>query len=397
MIPVLTALEEILARARLLETEQIFLSDAGGRVLAGPLCSPSDLPRFDRSAVDGYAIAQDDPAELFEVLGEIRAGEPSLYQIKKGQAVRIFTGAMLPQGAGQVVMQEDILIERDKIRIIRSSGASHIRQRGEDAREGEVLIPSGRRLGPAEMALLAGVGEVRPKVRMMPRVVHLVSGDELVDPGEEPVGAEIRDSNSILMSEMIKVGGARLILQERVPDGLNPFLEVLQKVGQDAYDILLVSGGASVGAYDFGRALLLKLEFEIHFEQVNLRPGKPFIFGSRGRQLAFVLPGNPVSHWVVFGLFIRPLLGAMMGLSLTDETHIASLEEDFFYQPNPRPTFWPARARLQSDHLMVTALPWQSSGDLTGIVGSNAWICLPSMASSHRKGDKVEVRLLGHL
>lgn len=398
MIPVATALEQILARVRLLETEQIFLSDAGNRVLGEPVCSPTDLPPFDRSAMDGYAILKDDPAETFEVLGEVRAGEPCLHRIQGGQAVRIFTGAMVPEGAGLVVMQEDVVAEGEKsIRIIRSSGMTHIRRRGEDAQEGEVLIPSGRRLGPAEMALLAGIGETRPVVRRMPRLVHLVFGDELVDPGEQPVGAEIRDSNSVLVEELVSGSGGRLVLQERVADALDPALEVLRKIGEDAYDILLLSGGASVGSYDFGKALLKRLEYEIHFEQVNLRPGKPLVFASRGRQLAFVLPGNPVSHWVVFELFVRPMLGAMTGLSLGGTIIHAVLEEDFSCKPNPRPTFWPARARLESDRLMVSAMPWQSSGDLTGVVGSNALIFMPAMAGAQPRGTKVEVRLISAL
>lgn len=398
MIPVATALEQILARVRLLETEQIFLSDAGNRILGEPVCSPTDLPPFDRSAMDGYAILKDDPAEIFQVLGEVRAGEPCLHRIQNGQAVRIFTGAMIPEGAGRVVMQEDVLAEgENSIRIIRSSGMPHIRRRGEDAREGEVLIPSGRRLGPGEMSLLAGIGETHPVVRRMPRLVHLVSGDELVDPGEEPVGAQIRDSNSILVEELVGGAGGMLVLQERVPDGLDPSLEVLRKIGEDAYDILLMSGGASVGNYDFGKALLKRLDYEIHFEQVNLRPGKPLVFASRGRQLAFVLPGNPVSHWVVFELFIRPLLGALTGLSLGGETIHAILEGDFPYKPNPRPTFWPARVRLESERLMVSPMPWQSSGDLTAVVGSNALIFMPAMAGAQAKGSKVEVRLMSVL
>ncbi|HSY17480.1 MAG TPA: molybdopterin molybdotransferase MoeA [Candidatus Acidoferrales bacterium] len=390
-----------LAEARALITQKISplpaqpasLAMEHGRRLREDICADEDMPAFDRSAMDGYAVGLEDDSKQFRIVGEIQPGAVPKFQINRGECARIFTGAQIPVGASQVLMQENVRVEGGNIIPAQRGQATHIRKRGEDARKGDLLLRSGTRLGAGELALLASLGVVGPKVSPPVRVAHFVTGNELVEPSVKPGPGRIRDSNSTLVAALIRQFGGEISRQENVADEFNVLLEKV-RAGEDNFDLLLVSGGASVGDYDFGKKLLGALGFQIHFEQLNLRPGKPLVFATRDNQAAFILPGNPVSHFVTMHVAVRLALQRFTGAGAVWPIVNVRLAESFNHRPDPRETFWPAQVGIQNGELVVRALRWQSSGDVTGLTGANALLQLGANISSPKAGEAVPVLML---
>lgn len=393
MISLAEARTLIAAQAVAVAPQACPLREARGRRLRADIRAAHDLPAFDRSAMDGYAIAAGETAARLRVIGEVQPGAPGDLQLQPGECVRIFTGAPLPRGAGQVLMQETVRREGEWIVPGERSSESHIRYQGEDVRAGELILRAGQRLQPAELALLAFLGQTEPLVSPAPRVLHVATGRELVDPAREPGPGEIRDSNSTLLATLLDSSGARLSHQARCGDELEALLAAIQSEEPETWDLLLISGGASVGDYDFGAAALRALGFAIHFDKINLRPGKPLVFASRGRQMAFVIPGNPVSHFILYHVAIRAALEALEGGPASWPVSWLPLAEGIQEPPCPRETFWPARLELEAGPL-VQPLRWQSSGDLTGLIGANALIRIPPQSGFLPAGEKVECLLL---
>jgi molybdopterin molybdotransferase len=368
--------------------------DAGGRVLREAIVSPEDLPAFDRSAMDGYAIVADDPSERFRVVAEIPAGIVSSVALASGECARVFTGARIPAGASQVLMQEYVKREGEWMIPQRRDGPRHIRQRGEDAARGAVLLAEGTRLRACELALLAHVGALHPRITPAPRVVHLVTGGELVAPEETPANGQIRDTNSALVAALLRERGAQLVHQERCGDDLALIVARVRALTENAWDVLLLSGGASVGDYDFGARALRELGFTIHFDRLNLRPGKPLLFGSRGTQLAFVLPGNPVSHFVTFHLAVRLALECLEGAPPSWPLAEIEMEQELPAQADPRETYWPATVRSADGRLLATPRGWKSSGDLCGLATANALFQLLPGSGPLARGARAKCLLL---
>ncbi|MDQ5980738.1 MAG: molybdopterin molybdotransferase, partial [Verrucomicrobiota bacterium] len=307
LTPVPAALREVLSRAPQLPAERVPLAAALGRVLREPAHADLDSPPFDASAMDGYALRAADATQPLLLVGESAAGAAFAGTVGPGECVRIFTGAPVPAGADCVVKQEDTTREETKVRITNFPKAgSFIRCRGENRRAGDLVVPAGTCLGPPELAALASAGVAQPLVTRRPRVVHVVTGNELVPPDRTPAGAQIRDSNSALIAALVAQYGGELAAHAHLPDDLAAAQAALAALPN--HDVLLISGGASVGDHDFARPVLTALGYTLHFQQINLRPGKPLVFASKGDRLAFALPGNPVSNWVTFNLFVAPLL-----------------------------------------------------------------------------------------
>ncbi len=372
------------------------LAGAQGRVLREDVAAAEDLPVFDRSAMDGYAVRAEDRSERLRVVGEIQPGAAPAVEIRAGECARIFTGAQVPAGASQVIMQENVKREGEWITPLRRDAKTWIRRRGEDARRGDVLLRAGVRLGAGELALLAQLGVVQPRVSPAPRVLHFATGNELTDPAAAPAAGQIRDSNSTLIAALLADCGARLMHQRRCGDALETLTAGIAAAGE-AWDMLLISGGASVGDYDFGARALEALGFTIHFRQINLRPGKPLIFATRGRQSAFVIPGNPVSHFVTFHTAIRHALECLENAPSSWVLARPALVEDLPSPPDARETFWPAKMIVRDGTLWVKPLAWQSSGDLRGLVGANALLRLAPGTGPARVCELAECLLLARL
>jgi molybdopterin molybdotransferase len=285
----------------------------------------------------------------------------------------------VPADTDCVVKQEDTSSEKDQVHLKKiPPGGTFIRRRGENRRAGEVVVGAGTCLGPAELAALASAGVTQPLVTRRPRFVHVVTGNELVAPDQTPAGAQIRDSNSTLVAALLARHGADRVGHVHVRDELAGAQAAIAALPE--HDVLLISGGASVGDHDFARPVLLALGYTLHFQQVNLRPGKPLVFASRGERLAFALPGNPVSHWVTFHLFIAPLLQKLAtGLDATPIRRRGRLARDSALPAtDSRQTIWPARAAMVDGEPHLTLLALASSGDSSGLTGANALVPFPA-------------------
>jgi len=393
-----------LAAARTLIAEKIVpldvvalpLAEAHGRWLREGVAAEEDMPAFDRSAMDGYAIGAEDRSERFRVVGEVQPGSVPSVVVGPGECARIFTGAQIPAGAGQVIMQEEVERDGEWMTCAQRGAKTWIRRRGEDARWGEVLLRAGVRLGAGELALLAQLGIMLPRVSPAPRVVHCATGNELVDPASRPAAGQIRDSNSTLVAALLADCGARLIRQGRCGDTLETLVAEVTAAGE-AWDALLISGGASVGDYDFGVRALEALGFTIYFRQINLRPGKPLVFATRGRQVAFVIPGNPVSHFVTFHTAIRLALECLEGVPPSWPLAQVELGMDFPAPPDARETYWPTHVEIRDGALRAHPLAWQSSGDLRGLVSANALLPIAPGTGPMSAGARAECLLLARL
>ena len=376
-----------------LEAETVPLATAAGRRLRQTVLAPEDQPAFDRSAMDGFAIRQDDPGPRFRVVDCLRAGDWRPRTLQRGEAVAIATGAALPGPNLQVVPREYVEDRGDHIIVRHRPTESFIRPRGQDARAGSVLVPAGTALSPGALALLASVGHVHPLVTRRPRVWHLVTGNELVDPAETPGPGQIRDSNSTLVRTFL-AGWDVVPHQLRLPEDEQAARTALQPLQSSAppVDLLLLSGGASVGPHDFTRRLLEHCGFEILLHKVRTRPGRPLIVARRGQALAFGLPGNPLAHFVCLQLYVRTALLAWDGAPVVPEPwQIALLQQPVQTEPGPYEVFWPARWEIgRRGQIELVPLPWQSSGDLTPLATANALLRLPPQTAQLDPGTEVE-------
>ncbi|HXG04335.1 MAG TPA: gephyrin-like molybdotransferase Glp [Candidatus Binatia bacterium] len=326
MLTVEEAREQMLAHARQLEPEHVDIRAALGRVLAEPIVSRRVIPPWPNSSMDGYAVRAADttPAPVvLTVTGRVAAGMLSETPVGAGQAVRIFTGAPLPPGADAVVPQEEVDADGDRIRIRRAvEPGAHVRPRGEDVQLGDRVLEPGRRLGAAEIGLLATLGHSPVLVYRRPRVAVLSNGNELVDLGSEPGPGQIPNTNTYsLAAQVLEAGGEPLNLGV-APDDLGA-IEARLGWGRAA-DVLVTSAGVSVGELDLLREALSRAGATLHLWQVAMRPGKPITFGTLGEQLVFGLPGNPVSAMVTFELFVRPVLLKMSGLERLDRPRVTA-------------------------------------------------------------------------
>ncbi len=377
--------------ARPLATERVTVENAVGRVLHEPVCAPEDQPPFDRSAVDGYAVRLDDASSEFQIVDEIRAGDWKPRELQRGETIRISTGGALPGEHLQVVMKEDVRLSDQGIRVMQRSQPSNIRFRGEDAHAGQVLVEPGVKLQPGMLALLASVGQAKPLVTRVPSVLHLATGNEIVPPEQAPQRGQIRDSNSILIRAFLKPWQADLE-QMRLPEDEAAAKEKLETRNSklETADLLLISGGASVGEHDFTRSLVTHLGFEILVSKTSLRPGKPLIVARRENQIAFGLPGNPLAHFVCLNLFVRVALERFGGVLTGPRFHAGRLAAKLETGRNPRETFWPAHCESADGRIKLTPLRWSSSGDLTSLAMANALIRVPSDCANLDAGTSVE-------
>jgi molybdopterin molybdotransferase len=384
------ALAEVGSRCQPLPGVRVNLADAAGRILREAVCAEEDFPSSDRSTRDGYAIRANDDSEVFSVVDTVHAADWKPRELKTGEAVRVATGASLPGENLRVVMQENAERAGDRIKILRREAGRNVRQRGEEMRAGDVALSAGAKLEAGALALLATVGCARPLVSPRLRAVHFTTGDEIIPPDLKPQSGQIRDSNSILIRTLLEKFHCD-VTQQHLPEDFERAKAEISRVTRHVSrcDLLLVSGGASVGDLDFTRPLLEWLGFEISFNRVNIRPGAPLIFGADGRRIAFGLPGNPLSHFVCFYLFVATALAKLTGVEPAKFSP-GTLAENLEDAPNPRETFWPARSAWTDGKVTLTPLRWSSSGDVTALAKTNALIRVPPKQGKLAAGTAVE-------
>jgi molybdopterin molybdotransferase len=384
------AIAEIDSHCRPLTAVRVPLAAAFGRVLRENICASEDLPPFDCSTRDGFAILAGDTSETFRVVDTIHAAAWRPRQLDAGEAVRVATGAPLPCGGLRVVMQENVGRDGDRISIVRNERADNFRRRGEDVKAGQPLVPQGVRLDAGRLALLATAGCVQPLASPRLRVVHFTTGDEIVPPGETPKPGQIRDSNSILIRSLLQHRSCD-IFQAHLPEDFEKAKSKIENLKPeiDQADLILISGGASVGDKDFTRPLLEWLGFEIVFSQVNVRPGRPLIFGVNGPRAAFGLPGNPLSHFVCFHFAVATALARLSGGTVPKfiRGRLASRLDD---PPCPRETLSPARLEFTTGEMRLHPLDWASSGDVTCFAAAKALIRVPANQNPLDAGAAVD-------
>jgi molybdopterin molybdotransferase len=403
------AMAEINSRCQPLPAVRILLGDAFGHVLRETVCAPEDLPPCDRSARDGYAMLKDDESEYFQIVDTLHAADWKPRQLKSGEAVRVATGTSLPCENLRVVMQENVERTGDQIRIIRRETATHINLRGEDLHAGEPLLQAGAKLNAGALALLATAGNVNPLVSPRLRVVHFTTGDEIVPPDQTPKPGQIRDSNSFLIRGLLQNFSCDLE-QAHLPEDFERARSETSNFESEISnaDVLLVSGGASVGDKDFTRPLLEALGFEIVFSQINLRPGRPLIFGMNGGagvpasrlvsglaplnkvRVAFGLPGNPLSHFVCFHFAVAVALARLTG-GEPPKFLRGQLAEKLDDKPCPRETLWPAKWEISPDAAArLHPLAWTNSGNAACLASANALVRVPANTGPLEKFARVD-------
>jgi molybdopterin molybdotransferase len=305
------ALARVLEHSAPLEAESVPLARAAGRVLAEAARSSIDLPPFPASAMDGFALrAADTPATL-SVVGQVLAGLPATRAVEAGEAMSIMTGGVVPDGADSVVPVEVVELAGDAVTVPAVAQGDNVRPRGGDLRAGDIVVAAGDRLGGAQLGALAAAGVTELRCARVPRVAVVVTGTELRSPGEPLAPGEIYESNGLILETLLGSTGADVVRMPPVEDE-EPATRAAIERGLEA-DVLVTTGGVSVGEYDLVRAAERELGVEEIFWRVSMRPGKPIAFGVRGRTLVFGLPGNPVSSLVGFELFVRPALLALQG------------------------------------------------------------------------------------
>ena len=380
--PTLKSLDEVLAEIRAYcqprPAVRAPLAEALDRVLRETVCAPEDWPPFDRSTRDGYAILAGDPAETFSVMDTVHAGDWKPRRLEPGEAVRVATGAALPGSGLRVVMQEHAERRGDQIRLRRRETAANISFCGEDFRAGAPLLPAGTTLNAGALALLATAGKTAPLVSPRLRVVHFTTGDELVPPDQTPKPGQIHDANSILIRGLLQTFSCDLEQAHLSEDFELAKSKIETRNSEiESADLLLISGGASVGEHDFTRAWLQQLGFEIVFSQVNLRPGRPLILGVNGPRVAFGLPGNPLSHFVCFHVAVATALAGLSGGTGPAfwRGQLAAKLDD---QPCPRETLWPAKLEWNPGGIpRLHPLAWANSGNVACLATANALVRVP--------------------
>jgi molybdopterin molybdotransferase len=314
------ALEIVLGQDFKQQTERVSFQDSLHRVLAEDIFSDMDMPPFDKSAVDGYACRMDDIAALpgieapsLTVIETIPAGYVPKKPVGRDQCSKIMTGAMLPKGADCVVMVEDTRTgDDDLVYITCKKTAKNICFQAEDVRKGAKVIDKGTFLKPSHIAILATVGAVAPLVGVLPKIAVISTGDELVEPSRNPERSKIRNSNAYQLLAQIREIPAEGIYCGIAPDTPESLSEIIKSAFSKS-DLVILTGGVSMGEYDYVPLVMKELNVEILFKSVAIQPGRPTVFGKRGNQFIFGLPGNPVSSFVLFELMVRPFLMKMMG------------------------------------------------------------------------------------
>lgn len=324
LMPVEEARARILSNVKALPPENVPLAQALGRVLAKPLLAKRDQPPFNSSAMDGYAVRSEDSATELTVIGTSAAGHAFSGKLKAGQAIRIFTGAPVPASADAVVIQENTTASGKTVTILQPArSGQNIRYQGLDFRKGETLLPAPIRLNARDIGLAAAMNCNILSVRKRPVVAVIATGDELVLPGKKPRPDQIVSSNSNALAAMAESFGAKVINGGIVRDDLKATERAILKMAKA--DIIVTTGGASVGDHDFIQQALKNTGVKIDFWKIALRPGKPFMYGRKGQQQVLGLPGNPVSALVCARLFLKPLLDCLQGLPVEEAPTMARL------------------------------------------------------------------------
>jgi len=405
MISVEAALEIILSEIKPLGMERVNILSAMGRVLGEDIVADTNNPPWDNSAMDGYAVravdtkdaSKDQPVTL-QIIEDLPAGYVAKKSVKRGQTIRIMTGAPMPNGADAVIMVEETERQeargkRQEVKVFKEAKVGdNVRKAGEDFKKGDIVLRKGMTIRPAEIGMLAAVGKPNVYLYQRPRIAVLSTGDELIEIEETPMNGKIRNSNSYAIAAQIKACGATPIQLGIARDTKKDLKEKLE-FGLTA-DCIVSSGGVSVGDFDFVKDVLKQMGSEMRFWKVAMKPGKPLAFGIIGDKPAFGLPGNPISSMVAFEQFARPAILKMMGRADIFKRPIPALLTRPIKKKPDRMHFVRAVIEEEKGQFYVTPLEGQGSGILSSMVKANCLIILPENVKDMEKGSTVKVHTL---
>jgi len=389
-----TVIEQVEKGRRPLATANISVWDALGFVLAEEVKTDREYPPFHRSTRDGYAViaAEATPGSTLRCVAEIKAGDTVTQPLVPGTCVQIMTGAAVPPGADAVVMIEHTNRDGDSVRFERAAQpGQNIVPRGSEAKCGETLLSPGIRLGYAELALAAQVGASQLRCASKPRVAILSTGDEVVSVDQEPGAFQIRNSNSVSLAAQVQLAGGEPVLLGNAADRIDYLREKISRGLLE--EVLVLSGGVSMGKYDLVETVLKDLGAEFYFDAVAIRPGKPAVFGKCGGTFVFGLPGNPVSTMVTFELFVVPAVDLLSGAPARDLPLVEARLGAALNEKQGLAHFLPARVEWRGATPVVKALPWQGSGDIAALARANCFLVVAADRGQVNIGDSVPILL----
>jgi molybdopterin molybdotransferase len=389
MLSVEEAEKIISAFSPIVRSETVPLLAAQNRILARDIFSPLSMPEFDKSAMDGYAYISGDSAPALEVIETIAAGTPPRLTVTHGHCAKIMTGAMLPAGADRVVKRECTREINGYMAIIADDRNHNVRRQGEDFQAGQMVLANGTLLQPAQIALLASLGLAEVATATPPRVGIITTGSELAEPGAPLQPGQVYNSNFFSLAAQIRALGAEPLCLGRVIDNAAATIQAIAAAIQHC-DVLILSGGVSAGDFDYVPAAMKEAGFTLRIEKIAVQPGMPTVFGNRGDKFAFGLPGNPVSTFVIFEVFIKPLVLNLMGHHFQPLTWKAILEKDYRRSQAARGVFLPLVVR----NGRAATIAYHGSAHLHALSQANALLYIPSGQCEISAGSIIDVRCL---
>ncbi|MGD2091315.1 MAG: molybdopterin molybdotransferase MoeA [Candidatus Aminicenantes bacterium] len=388
MIPIEEA-EKILNRITCRpKTEEVPLMESLGRVLGQDIVSRISMPPFNKSAMDGYALRWDDDSKTFKIVEVIAAGSVPVKTINKGECAKIMTGAMLPPGADRVIKVE-VTEEKDGMMTITGEdNRENICYLGEDVKPGDMILKAGHMIRPPGVGIIASMGLRSATVYKRPTVGIVTTGSEIKEPGRELGPGQIYNSNAYSISAQVLQTGALVKYEGIVSDQVEIIKQKIKKLLAET-QMVLISGGVSMGDYDYVPQILSDLGVQLHFDQVAIQPGKPTVFGTRGHTLVFGMPGNPVSTFIVFEVFVKPILYRTMGFNYTPLIIKGVMNKDFKRKRTVRTAYIPVRFNQENK---VEAVEYHGSAHLTALSTANGLLKVPRGVQQVLKGSTVYVR-----
>jgi molybdopterin molybdotransferase len=388
------ALDAILASARLTGFEMLPLDRCVRRVAAeSRIVAAVDVPPFDNSSMDGFALRAADAPGTLRLVGEVAAGSAALPSIEPGTTVRIMTGAPMPPGADAVAPLEVVEEAADGVQVPAVEAGAYVRRAGHDTRAGDVVELPSELLGPSALAVLASLGIGHLNVRRRPRVAILSTGDELRSPGEVLGPGQIHDANSVALAAAVEEAGGEPLMLPRAPDDAAPIQALIAGAAADA-DLLVASGGVSVGRHDHVRDVIRQLG-SLDFWRIRVQPGKPLAYGHVGEMPVIGLPGNPVSALVTFELFVRPLIRRMLGLSGSGRITLSAVTCERMAKDTERRAYLRVRLSRGADGLEARSAGGQASSQLRPLADANGLLIVPEGEPAAEAGHAYDALVLG--
>jgi len=370
------------------ETEEVPLMDSLGRVLAQDIVSGMSMPPFNKSAMDGYALSSSDSSKKFKIVEVIAAGSVPSRKINKGECAKIMTGAMVPQGADQVIKIE-VTEEKDGYMIVTDEDKNvNICYLGEDVKPGDMVLKSGCVIRPPEVGIIASMGLDRLKVYKKTIVGIITTGSEIKEPGQKLESGQIYNSNAYSISAQVLQTGAQVKYAGIVGDDIESIGREIENLLSET-QMVLISGGVSMGDYDYVPQILKSLGVQLHFDKVAIQPGKPTVFGTRADLLIFGMPGNPVSTFTIFEVFVKPVLYKTMGFTYTPPVVKGIMSKDFKRKRTVRTAYVPVRCNRVGE---VEPVEYHGSAHLSALSEANGLLKVPRGVREVLKGSTVYVR-----